>query len=309
LSSRYSTNQIQKAAEDVRRGRNSDIDEELREIAQAYLASQDRGANCGRTGKLLGSREYVDDLAQNVFGNFIKSTNFPKNEKYDKIMELQIRLVVRKIKFDIEKEQTSGKKQISSNQYRIIRDAVYELEELVSSKIGPPIEIMLEWYHIMGSGVMDGGGRSKTAVPIEVNFFYVEFDGGFQSNTDDLSATLGRFFKASVINASSSTGIREYDYIVAGQFVADFLTGNIGAGVQYGDGGFGIGAEARASVLSGSATLVVGIGGWEVEVGIAGHVLSVGGTAKARVTSSGIDIKTGKSAKAGADISLSIRKK
>jgi hypothetical protein len=305
LSTMYSTNKIKNAADDVKRGRVTDIAKNLLEIAQVYLASQDGKSNKGKNGKILGSKEYIDNLAKNVFGDFVKSNNFPKGEKYGRMIECQIDWAVRRIKADITCDLDSGPKQMSANQHRIVRDAVKELEELNSRKIGPPIEVMLAGYRIMGSGIES---TFPNMGAVEVNFFYVEFGGGFQANSDDLSATLGRFFKASIINAGAHTEIRENDYVVAGQNTADFLTGTLGAGVQH-NGGFGLGAEARASVLSGSSTLVVEIGNWEIEVGVNGHVLSVGGTARVRITSSGIDIKKGASAIVGADISLGIRRK
>ncbi len=44
-------------------------------------------------------------------------------------------------------------------------------------------------------------------------------------------------------------------------------------------GGFGIGAKAKASALSGRATTEFNIFGWQVELGISADVLSIGAEA------------------------------
>ena len=57
--------------------------------------------------------------------------------------------------------------------------------------------------------------------------------------------------------------------------VVDGLVATAQAGLHYKDG-FGIGAKAKASVLSGRATTEFNIFGWQVELGASADVLSIG---------------------------------
>ena len=58
----------------------------------------------------------------------------------------------------------------------------------------------------------------------------------------------------------------------------DGLVAAVQAGLRYNDG-FGIGAKAKASVLSGRATAEFSIFGWQVELGVSADVLSIGAEA------------------------------
>ena len=60
--------------------------------------------------------------------------------------------------------------------------------------------------------------------------------------------------------------------------VGDGLVATAQAGLHYKDG-FGIGAKAKASVLSCRATTEFNIFGWQVELGVSGELLSIGAEA------------------------------
>ena len=134
-------------------------------------------------------------------------------------------------------------------------------------------------------------------------YFQVEFDSEAELNSDDLAETLARFFKASVMNSTNQTGIWGNDYILAAQYVVDFLSG----AEIWNKGGIELGDEERSSVLSEGATLLVSIDKWVIEVSFAENVLSVGSTAKVVFYDNEVVIIKGDSAIVGADISLSIR--
>ena len=58
----------------------------------------------------------------------------------------------------------------------------------------------------------------------------------------------------------------------------DGLVATVQAGLRHNDG-FGIGAKAKAAVLSGRATAEFNIFGWQVELGVSADVLSIGAEA------------------------------
>ena len=58
----------------------------------------------------------------------------------------------------------------------------------------------------------------------------------------------------------------------------DGLVATVQAGLRHNDG-FGIGAKAKASVLSGRATAEFNIFCWQVELGVSADVLSIGAEA------------------------------
>lgn len=89
---------------------------------------------------------------------------------------------------------------------------------------------------------------------------------------------IGGFGKASVGNANGKIGIGNDNLSVSLKGVADGLVANVQAGLHYKDG-FGVGAKAKAAVLSGRATTEFNIFGWQVELGVSGDLLSVGAEA------------------------------
>ena len=89
---------------------------------------------------------------------------------------------------------------------------------------------------------------------------------------------LGGFGKVSVGNANGKIGIGNNNLSASLKGVADGLVATAQAGLHYKDG-FGVGAKAKASVLSGRATTEFNIFGWQVELGVSGDVLSVGAEA------------------------------
>ena len=89
---------------------------------------------------------------------------------------------------------------------------------------------------------------------------------------------IGGFGKVSVGNANGKIGIGNDDLSASLKGVADGLVATAQAGLHYKDG-FGIGAKAKASVLSGRATTEFNIFGWQVELGVSADVLSIGAEA------------------------------
>ena len=89
---------------------------------------------------------------------------------------------------------------------------------------------------------------------------------------------IGGFGKVSVGNANGKIGIGNDNLSASLKGVADGLVATVQAGLHYKDG-FGVGAKAKASVLSGRATTEFNIFGWQVELGVSGDVLSVGAEA------------------------------
>ena len=89
---------------------------------------------------------------------------------------------------------------------------------------------------------------------------------------------VGGFGKASVGNANGKIGIGNDNLSASLKGVADGLVATAQAGLHY-KAGFGVGAKAKASVLSGRATTEFNIFGWQVELGVSGDVLSLGAEA------------------------------
>ena len=89
---------------------------------------------------------------------------------------------------------------------------------------------------------------------------------------------IGGFGKASVGNANGKVGIGNDNISASLKGVADGLVASAQAGLHYKDG-FGVGAKAKASVLSGRATTEFNIFGWQVELGVCGELLSIGAEA------------------------------
>jgi len=90
------------------------------------------------------------------------------------------------------------------------------------------------------------------------------------------SDMLGKFGKISVGNAEGRIGIGNEKVSLSLKGVADVLSGTAQAGIQYKEG-IGGAIGAKASVLSGRATVELDVYGWEIEAGVSGSLLSVGG--------------------------------
>lgn len=76
---------------------------------------------------------------------------------------------------------------------------------------------------------------------------------------------LGGYGKVPVGNANGKISIGNGNLFAPLKGVADELVATAQAGLHY-KGGFGIGAKAKASVLSGRATAEFNIFGWQVEL-------------------------------------------
>jgi RHS repeat-associated protein len=139
---------------------------------------------------------------------------------------------------------------------------------------------------------------------------YVEGMIRFQANKKEGSqkGMIGMFGKASVANVSMKAGVGNDNVSVSLKGVGDIGTTTAQAGVQY-KGGFGLAVEGRASVASGRATVEFEVLGFQVEVGVSGHVLSVSGSVMiGYFPSEGFKLKIGASLGAGADVLLRIKR-
>ena len=119
---------------------------------------------------------------------------------------------------------------------------------------------------VRGSGSLTGG--------------YSEFNGRLQVNSKDNKSNgmLGGYGKVSVGNSSGKIGIGNDNVALSLKGVGDGLTATAQAGIQYKDGA-GLVAKAKASVLSGRATIELELFGWQIEFGVSGDLLSVGAEA------------------------------
>jgi uncharacterized protein YktA (UPF0223 family) len=169
LSSRFSTYQIEQTADNLSRGCASDMDAHQLEIAEAFLENKKSGANQGRNYKLIGSRDYINDLASNVFGDFARSSDFQRGESYDTMIRQQIVQMITGLKANIHAELDRGQKQMSANQKRVVFDAVNELEKAYGKRIGADIRELLEGYHTIGTGI-EGLGPSNDVGLVEALF-------------------------------------------------------------------------------------------------------------------------------------------
>jgi hypothetical protein len=118
-----------------------------------------------------------------------------------------------------------------------------------------------------GSGSLSGG--------------YSELSGRLQINSDNPSnkAMLGVFAKISGGNANVRIGVGNDKVTLSTKGVADVMTATAQAGLQY-KNGWGLAAQAKASVISGRATIELNLFGWEIEFGVTGDALSVGAEAR-----------------------------
>ena len=111
---------------------------------------------------------------------------------------------------------------------------------------------------------------------------YSDFNWRFDHKTKISGETdgwLGAFGKISIINVQGKvgTGTGTISSYIKG--VADGLVATVQAGLHSSRGGWGVGAKAKAAVLSARATIECNILGWQVEVGLSGDLLSVGAEA------------------------------
>lgn len=111
-----------------------------------------------------------------------------------------------------------------------------------------------------------------------VTFGYTESMHRLQgeSKSGNLSGFVGKYGKASGLNITGLIGIGNDDVSVSLKGVGDVMTATAQAGVQYKDG-LGVALRAKASVVSGRATVHWDIFGTEIEFGVTGDALSIGG--------------------------------
>jgi hypothetical protein len=148
-----------------------------------------------------------------------------------------------------------------------------------------------------GSGSITGG-YCETMLRLQA-----ESKGGKEAGM------LGGFAKDSVVNVTGRIGVGNDDVAASLKGVGDVLTATAQAGVQYRNG-VGVAAKAKASVLSGRATVEFNVFGWEIEVGVTGDLLSAGAEVMAGYfPNEGFKVKANASLGAGGGFLFRIRKK
>lgn len=91
-------------------------------------------------------------------------------------------------------------------------------------------------------------------------------------------AWVGGFAKVSGGNGAGKIGVGNDKVAVSLKGVGDVLTAQAQAGIHYKEG-IGVGAGARASVASGRAGIEFNLFGWQIELGVTGHAVSIGAEA------------------------------
>lgn len=89
---------------------------------------------------------------------------------------------------------------------------------------------------------------------------------------------LGAYGKISVVNASGKIGVGNDVVALSLKGVGDILSASAQAGIQYSNG-IGLAARAKASGITGRATMELELLGWEIEFGVSGDLLSIGAEA------------------------------
>ena len=140
--------------------------------------------------------------------------------------------------------------------------------------------------------------------------FYLRIVPNYRLQAKSEKGIAGLFIKVSGANATGQAGLGNDEFAAAIKGVGDFLVGTGQFGVYDGTDGFGFGAEAKAAVLSGRATAVVEIRGWEIEVGVQGDLIAYGAYAKAVYSpDEGFEAKVGASPGAGGGFLLRVKPK
>jgi len=114
-----------------------------------------------------------------------------------------------------------------------------------------------------GAGALTGGYTEGS----------VRFQANFKSNKNN--GMLGEYNKVSVGNANGKIGVGNSNTSVSLKGVGDGLTLGTQYGIQY-KNGFGLATKAKASALSGRATMELDVFGHQVEFGVSADLLSVG---------------------------------
>ena len=119
-----------------------------------------------------------------------------------------------------------------------------------------------------------------------------------QSESRDYSSVAGIFSKISVINANGKIGLKSDDLGLFIKGVGDVLTASLIGGIQYKDN-IGIQAKAKASVVSGRATIDFEVEGWQIELGVTGDAISIGAEIRVGYFEGAYELKAGASLGAG----------
>ncbi len=117
-----------------------------------------------------------------------------------------------------------------------------------------------------GSGSITGGYSEKN-VRLQSN-----------SSKSNNNGMLGAYGKISVVNASGKIGVGNDVVALSLKGVGDILSASAQAGIQYSNG-IGLAARAKASGITGRATMELELLGWEIEFGVSGDLLSIGAEA------------------------------
>ena len=117
-----------------------------------------------------------------------------------------------------------------------------------------------------GSGSITGGYSEKN-VRLQSN-----------SSKSNNNGMLGAYGKISVGNASGKIGVGNDVVALSLKGVGDILSASAQAGIQYSNG-IGLAARAKASGITGRATMELELLGWEIEFGVSGDLLSIGAEA------------------------------
>jgi hypothetical protein len=174
-------------------------------------------------------------------------------------------------------------------------ESIFDTQTIAASSISAEIE----------SGPFYASGEANVAYA-EV---MIRGQGTTNTTTSNTKGMIGVYSKASAANASGKAGVGNEDVSVSVKGVGDVLTVSGQAGVQYEDG-FNIGAEGRASLVSGRATIELDVFSLRIEVGVSGHAGSAGASAMIGYTGSrGFQAKLGASLGVGADFILRVQKK
>ena len=163
--------------------------------------------------------------------------------------------------------------------------------------------------HTVKGEVREGVFRADGSVSVG----YAESMVRLQVNLKDEhkgKGMVGAFGKASAVNATGRVGVETDTVAVSLKGVGDLGTTVAQAGVQCNNTGIGIALEGRASAATGRATVEFEVFGFQVEVGVAGHLLSASATFVAGYfNQEGFKLRLGASLGAGGDVLLRVRKK
>ena len=163
--------------------------------------------------------------------------------------------------------------------------------------------------HTVRGEVREGVFRADGSVSVGYAESMVRLQVNLQ-NEHKGKGMVGVFGKASAANATGRVGIETDTVAVSLQGVGDLGTTVAQAGVQCNNTGIGIALEGRASAASGRATVEFEVFGFQVEVGVTGHLASASATFVAGYFSQeGFKLRVGASLGTGGDVLLRVRRK